>query len=161
MIDPVVRYERHVDRSGDGCHPWTGSEKTNGGYGRFWVYTERWDDGRYVMAHRFGWEQLHGPIPSGMKVCHSCDNPPCQNSGHWFLGTQAENVADCQAKGRRAIPRGVLNGRSKLTDAEVDEARSTYTAERGQQAALARRFGIGRAQMNKILNGKSRVEVSP
>lgn len=55
----------------------------------------------HVLAHRFVFEQERGPIPAGMQVCHACDNPPCINIEHLFLGTNKDNVRDAMAKGRR------------------------------------------------------------
>lgn len=56
------------------------------------------------LAHRVAWELVHGPIPPGMYVCHHCDNPGCVRPDHLFLGTQADNMADCAAKGRAHSP---------------------------------------------------------
>ena len=56
------------------------------------------------LVHRLAWEAEHGPIPEGMLVLHHCDNPPCYNIQHLFLGTHADNLADAQAKGRVPIP---------------------------------------------------------
>lgn len=142
------RYENRIDRSDpDGCHPWT-DFRNKGGYGRFSV------SGRMTLAHRYGWEQLHGPIPPGMKVCHSCDNPPCQNPQHWFLGTQIENIRDREQKGRGGNHRGEQNGRSKLSSTEVAELRR-LVASGMSQAEAGRRFGIKRSQANKIIHGAS------
>ena len=50
--------------------------------------------------HRHAWEQAYGPIPEGMCVLHRCDNPPCYNAGHLFLGSKGDNLRDMCAKGR-------------------------------------------------------------
>lgn len=69
-----------------------GSSKS---YGKFMV-----GGVRGVSTHRWRWEDAYGPIPSGLCVCHHCDNPPCCRLDHLFLGTTAENAADMVAKGR-------------------------------------------------------------
>jgi HNH endonuclease len=66
-------------------------------------------NGGYMRTHRFIWELINGPIPEGMCVCHTCDNPPCCNIEHLFLGTNADNTADKMAKGRHS------NGRAERT----------------------------------------------
>ena len=55
---------------------------------------------RSYKAHRFVWEQVNGPIPKGMNICHTCDVPSCCNPEHLFLGTQQDNVTDMINKGR-------------------------------------------------------------
>lgn len=98
--DPVERFWEHVDRRGpDECWPWLG--KGNGdGYGRIGIGSRADKSGRDIAAHRFAWELEYGPIPAGMNVCHRCDNPPCTNPWHLFLGTQTDNLADMVSKGR-------------------------------------------------------------
>ena len=76
-----------------GCLEWTGGT-TPDGYGKIKI------DGVTVVAHRLAWTLTVGPIPEGMCVCHTCDNPPCCNVNHLWLGTNAENMADKMAKGR-------------------------------------------------------------
>ncbi|WP_433078899.1 HNH endonuclease signature motif containing protein [Dactylosporangium sp. CA-052675] len=76
-----------------GC--WTFTGPTAGrGHGRW---------GR-VLAHRYSWQLANGPIPPGMWVLHHCDNPPCVNPLHLYLGTIRENTADAVARGRNYIP---------------------------------------------------------
>ena len=87
------------------CWEWRGNRDVDG-YGRF-----RWN---YEMfgAHRVAWELAHGPVPAGMLVLHRCDNPPCCNPDHLWLGTNVENIADRHAKGRtRHNPNAGNNGR--------------------------------------------------
>ena len=83
-------------QKGDGCWIYGGAKlpKEIGGYG--WVSYK----GKRIGAHRLAWMLTNGPIPPGMEVCHSCDNGPCCNPAHLFLGTHAENMGDCKAKGR-------------------------------------------------------------
>jgi hypothetical protein len=57
-----------------------------------------------VRAHRFAWIEANGPVPAGLHVLHTCDNPLCVRPSHLWLGTQAENLADMTAKGRRYYP---------------------------------------------------------
>lgn len=54
-----------------------------------------------MYVHRLTWEQKHGPIPEGMQVLHSCDNPPCHNEEHLHLGTAADNRQEWEERGAR------------------------------------------------------------
>ena len=76
------------------CILWEGWLSSNG-YG----LADRGGNKRQ-LAHRWTYEQAHGPIPAGMVVMHTCDTKACVNLDHLVLGTQADNMADMVAKGR-------------------------------------------------------------
>lgn len=93
------RFWAKVQRNGETeCWPWSGSKK-GPGYGSFGM------DGRTWIASRVAWVFTFGQIPKGMDVLHRCDNPPCVNPAHLFLGTDIENTADKLAKGRHRLPK--------------------------------------------------------
>ena len=81
-------------RVGPSCWEWTGAIDTHG-YGVVKV------DGKVRKVPRVAWELAYGPIPAGLHVCHSCDNPPCARPDHLLLGSQRANIQDMLAKGRR------------------------------------------------------------
>jgi hypothetical protein len=90
----VYNFWSKVEKRGDSeCWGWKAQKRWDG-YGR-WRHL-----GRAVFAHRFSYELHHGPIPQGMHVLHSCDNPGCTNPKHLRLGTHDENMAEMAAKGR-------------------------------------------------------------
>ena len=81
------------------CIEWEGGRIPDG-------YGQRYIDGRPYLAHRWAWMEANGPIPEGMCVCHHCDNPPCINPQHLFLGTQRDNVHDMFNKSRGGHGKG-------------------------------------------------------
>lgn len=92
----------HVKEMPNGCLEWTGPKGNKAGHGC--VPLGR--NGVREYAHRFAWVlSTKQPIPDGLLVCHHCDNPPCCNPEHLFLGTNADNMADMSAKGRAQGPR--------------------------------------------------------
>lgn len=102
-------------------------------------------EGKQQQAHRWTWAEEHGPIPDGMCVLHRCDNPPCVNLDHLFLGTPKDNMRDMWQKGR-----GV--SLTKLTDAQVEEVRQAT----GTQASIGLHYGVSRGHVGNIRGGKRR-----
>lgn len=148
--DMAERFWQKVDRSGgpDACWPWT-AKRSRQGYGHFW-------DGRTMAkAHRMAWSYFHaGESPGDLLVCHTCDNPPCQNPRHLWLGTNAENIADREAKGRNVVRRGEDHHAAKLTWEAVKEIRLSYR-RRHLVGELARRFGVSRETVRRAATGSS------
>lgn len=103
-----------VIRVKNGCWKWT-ARKHRQGYG---VYKDG-HKGKSYYAHRISWTLLVGPIPTGVKVLHKCDNTECSNPDHLFLGTQKDNMQDAERKGRMYHPKGSASHSAKLTDSDV------------------------------------------
>jgi hypothetical protein len=85
-------------------------------------------------------------------VLHKCDVPSCVNPDHLFLGTQADNMRDRDAKGRTAM--GERGGGSKLTVSGVLEIRREI-ASGADQRGLARRHGIHYTTIRRIATGRT------
>lgn len=85
---------------GTPCWVWTASGDGHG-YGRIATTMAQGP----VKVHRVSWELHNGPIPPGLHVLHRCDNPPCVNPAHLFLGTFSDNMMDKCLKGRAKGPK--------------------------------------------------------
>lgn len=96
-ITPLAdRLSRKLVTTSTGCWEFTGYRMPNG-YGKIGLGSR--EDGN-DLAHRVAWRLANGPIPAGMDICHRCDNPPCCNPAHLFLGTRLDNMSDMSRKGR-------------------------------------------------------------
>tara|TARA_R110000751_G_C13691239_1_gene472360 strand:- start:309 stop:848 length:540 start_codon:yes stop_codon:yes gene_type:complete len=129
---------------GPGCWLWNKARITKG-------YGHLRRDGTMVLAHRAMFEMFVGPIPDGMFVLHKCDNPPCVNPEHLFLGTQKENMADKIAKGRGNHAKGEANSSAKLTEAQVLEIRSATEIHR----EIGVLFGVAQQTVSNIKNRRT------
>lgn len=137
VASAVALVESKSKRGPNGCIEWTGG-KANCGYGRISV------GGKMYRTHRLMFEHRVGPIPPGLHVLHKCDNPPCWNPEHLFLGTENDNAQDRMRKGRHRVARGEEYTRTRLTVADVRALRAAY-AKGEAIAPIARRLGVNRA----------------
>lgn len=101
------RFEKHVDRSSeDGCWPWLLKPDPQG-YGQINI-----GDKKVMRAHRVSYLLNVGEIPEGdWVVMHKCDNRICVRPDHLVLGSRADNLADCRAKGRWSNKKRLENPR--------------------------------------------------
>ena len=148
-VTPESRFWSKVDKCGDDeCWPWTAT-KSRLGYGKFTLGVNN-----KVNAHRYSYEIANGPIPDGMLVCHGCDNPPCVNPKHLFVGTHKDNMQDAVKKGRAA--RGSRLPQTKLTDAQVLEAVSLAKDRSRTIESVAKLYGISGEHLGSLMRGKYR-----
>lgn len=111
--------------SGTRCWEWKGARHSQG-YGAAWM------GNKYCRSNRVAYELIYGEIQDGLQVLHHCDNPPCCNPLHFFLGTTQDNVDDRMKKGRQgnSAPkhpaRREMHGMVKLTQEQVAEIRRRY-----------------------------------
>lgn len=140
-IPLAERFWRKVSRPGMlECWEWQGSFLRRG-YGQFSV-----SHASTCHAHRMAYLLTFPEWDGKGFVCHRCDNPPCCNPAHLFVGTHQENMRDMIAKGRKIIMRGTAHGRGRLTEADILEIRqSTKTG-----IELAAEFGVSQSHISGI-----------
>jgi len=149
------RFWSKVDKTPSGCWVWLSTKNTQG-YGRFSIRVAPWKQ-RWYSAHRLVWEWAHGEEPA-LCVLHRCDNPSCVNPAHLFLGTHKDNARDREAKRRRRAPKGALNGRAKLTEADVLDIRRRRGTDPVYIAGL---YGVSHEHVRRILSGESWSHLCP
>lgn len=170
----IKRFWQRVDKSGD-CWLWT-ARRDKDGYGGISIGSKNF------RAHRIAYELTFGAIPKGLIVCHHCDNPPCCNPSHLFLGTQQDNSTDRVKKGRAASgdrngsrlhperrPRGAQhrwqtkpesrlhgerNGRAKLSEKDVQKIRNRLSNGE-KRSVLAKEFNVSWTAINYIAQGRN------
>ncbi len=144
------RFFKYTVKQKFGCWLWIGS-MTRGNYGIIRPTRSR----KMLRVHRVSWIIHKGPIPAGLCVLHKCDNPPCVNPDHLFLGTLKDNTQDMLRKNRtvRYLRKGERSG--KLTWAKVRKIRAILTSNRQTQKEIAEEFGVSEETICSISRGKT------
>lgn len=139
----------------DECWEWTAARNKKG-YGNFYMSVGN-SKSMHVLAHRVAYMLANDvQIPEGMLVCHTCDNPPCVNPKHLFLGTDTDNMQDMMKKGRSAVQRG-FKAHLKLDKEKITEIRK-LRSDGVMVKDIASMFGIDLSWVSKIVNNRKRTE---
>lgn len=167
-MKPEEMFWQGMDKKGaDQCWEWQGRKRpptktSRMAYGLFNYEGKQW------TTHRLAYYLTHGPIPEGMCVCHSCDNPPCCNPAHLWLGTRADNNRDMMQKGRNAYtPRyGEDIENHIFTEQKVRQYRQEYdelVAEGvfNPVTHLAIKYGYKVGTMHAVISGRTWKHVPP
>lgn len=144
---------KKIDRSAgpEACWPWTAG-RFPFGHGCFWI------DGKSKKASRLAYEIEHGPIPPGLCVLHSCDNPPCCNPAHLRAGTQADNCRDKVLRSRQI--RGTATNTAKLDEDTVRSIRSLARYSGIPVYQIAKLFGVSNPNVRALIHRRSWRDVS-
>ena len=129
--------EKYCPEPNSGCWLWTHGTNRKG-YGHFYFNGERW------MAHRASWVMAHGEIPKGMHVLHRCDTPCCVRPDHLWLGSNADNVADCMTKRRHRF-----GSKSNLAKIDDKTALQIYN-DRSSAKQIAQRHNLHISTIRRI-----------
>lgn len=152
--DLIACFWKRVDKNGgdDACWLWQGSLHRQG-YGRLGI------KGKMYLSHRLAYIYTYGPIPDAKEVCHQCDNPPCCNPRHFFLGTHLENMQDCAMKKRLHTPHGEQVPNAKLTEGHIRTIRTQHAAGISMYR-LAKQHGVSDKLISNIVKGRAWAHVS-
>lgn len=131
----------------NGCWEWK-SGFASFGYGSIRI------GGRKIRAHRYSYEIHVAPIPHGMVVCHKCDNPPCVNPDHLFIGTMKDNTADMIAKGRSKLGSNHAIGSACKSSKITPQIAYAIKCDRRPHREVALRYGVSASLVGAIKNGK-------
>jgi hypothetical protein len=134
------------------CWEWRGSKDKDG----YAIFNFR---GKTKKAHRISWQYFKGTNPENFFVLHACDNPPCTNPEHLFLGTAADNLRDMIKKGRRVAAKGEKAWKSKLKNEQVIEIRELVKLH--PLRSLARKYGVDNKVIRDIRDRKTWKHLNP
>ena len=152
-LDDTQRLARFLARTqlmSTGCREWMGKRFRNG-YGQVCLSLEP-KKRTYFLAHRLAWSIAFGD-PGKLQVLHHCDNPPCVNIDHLFLGTAKDNANDMLSKGRGNPAKGERSGKAKLTADAVRAIRSAALSG-ATHRSIADQYGVSTKQVTVIINNQ-------
>jgi hypothetical protein len=136
-----------------------------------WEYQGFLDEDGYAMfnyrglskrAHRISYLCFKGKIPSGLLICHTCDNRKCLNPDHLYAGTPKDNMQDAINRGR--FPKGPnkfkghlgeINCKAKLKIDQVKSIRAEYIPFKITAISLSKKYGVSESSIKYILQKKS------
>jgi hypothetical protein len=131
-----LRIESRITRAGENtCTTWRGS-RNNSGQPRIKV------DGKLRYSSNIVWGQEHGPIPLGLVVRHTCDNPECLNLNHLILGTHQDNYLD-------RIPHSLVK-----VDKEMQQQIRLLHKQGYTYQEIGRKLNIGQTRAQRYATGK-------
>jgi len=137
--DDKSRFLAYVfDKSSNECWEWVGGVNSLG-YGRFAL------NGKTYLTHRIAFYLEYNIDPGDLLVCHHCDNPPCCNPKHLFLGTKQDNAQDAARKGLKS---------NKLTNENVREIRRLLCLS-VPQIDIAKKFSVSATTISEIKTGRT------
>jgi hypothetical protein len=160
ISSPSQIFERHCLKGAiDECWLW-GAYISPSGYGQTRIGGKA---GKTVLAHRLSWLVNVGEIPDGLHVLHKCDNPPCCNPNHLFLGTNLDNIKDRVSKNRSS--NWIKNAsrekhpRTKIISEDI-KTMLKLRQEKIKVIDIAKQFGINKQHCSRLITSAKKGELS-
>lgn len=152
--DAHERWVKFVKQAApDECWEWLGWRSPEG-YGRFRLH------GRQIPASRASAILAGMDVRPGLDVCHTCDNPPCVNPAHLYIGTRSRNLQDMADRGRhpkRGL--GECDWSARYSDADVADWRASHAAGESFKS-IARRYNAHPTTISRTVRGIQRKELA-
>lgn len=144
-------WSKVTKRKPDECWPWHRTVNANG-YGHYSIKANRTTQVAF-LAHRIAYFLTYGDFPESAHICHRCDNPPCCNPKHLFLGNPQTNNQDKVSKNRQH--KGMTHPFHKLTDADVRKIRKGYAAGGTSLSIIAREYGMAVSTIHALIQRRT------
>lgn len=145
LVRALSAHPSHFDENG--CLIWRGPRNPSG-YGSTKIC------GKTISVHRAQAMLTFGELPPKIDVCHKCDNPPCHNPDHLFLGSRSENMKDAASKGRLRWqtnpPIGPAHPRAKFSEEDIKDV----IFSSGSLSEMARKYRCSTDTISNIRRGK-------